>query len=157
MRGKRLERGIYRRGKVFDVRISVGPRGTRHELSRTFKTLPEARLFLDAWRRDRQFETAGLKAPETRRPRLTLKEILNAYLEESRALGSDPETIRAFAFRSRIAMLPRSKSTSLHRRSIISEIRLAVRSLKRQSGPALPSSGSESAAAMKAAHSSGSK
>ena len=96
MRGKRIERGIYRRGKVFDVRISVGPRGKRHELSRTFKTLPEARLFVEAWRRDRQFETAGLKAPETRRPRLTLKEILNAYLEESRALGSDPETIRAF-------------------------------------------------------------
>jgi integrase len=97
VRGTRIDRGIYRRGKVFDVRFSVGPRTARHEISRTFRTLPEARLFREAWVRDRQFETAGLRAPETRRPRLTLGAILDAYLEESKALGSDPETIRAFA------------------------------------------------------------
>lgn len=61
MRGVRLDRGIYRRGKLFDVRFSVGPRGNRREISRTFKTLPEARLFREAWQRDRQFETAGLR------------------------------------------------------------------------------------------------
>lgn len=97
MRGKRVDRGIYKRGSVFDVRFSVGPRAARREISRTFKTLPEARLFREAWQRDRQFETAGLRAPETRRPRLTLRAILDAYLGESKALGSDPETIRAFS------------------------------------------------------------
>lgn len=97
MRGKRVDRGVYKRGNVFDVRFSVGPRNARKEISRTFKTLPEARLFREAWQRDRQFETAGLRAPETRRPRLTLRDILERYMAESKALGSDPETIRALS------------------------------------------------------------
>lgn len=96
MRGKRVDRGIYRRGKVFDVRFSIGPRTARREISRTFATLPEARVFREAYHRDRQFETAGLRPPASSRPRLVLKTILDAYLEESAALGSDKETIRAF-------------------------------------------------------------
>lgn len=60
-------------------------------------------------------------------------------------------------FRWKIAMTFRSKSTSRHRRSTISEIRDAVRNWRRQSGaePRTRGSGCRSAASRNAAHSSG--